>query len=232
MGSYLFANQYQNEIIPEDERRFKPHWLRYYKERPTNVYRFAFVDPAIGQKNHNDYTGIAVIDADSNGDWYCQMAKRERLTPTQQVSLMFDLHAQYGLQALGLEIVAYQEALLYLIDQEMQRRKVVLPVKGIRRQAVSKETRILGLVPRFEWGRILLAQGMTDFEDELLSFPRGSHDDILDALASLEELVFYPEKEKEKKLEQPHSPADPNYERWVIQQYAARSQASESDDWG
>ena len=222
MGSYLFANQYQNEVIPDDERRFKKHWIRYYKERPSNCYRFGFIDPAIGQKNHNDYTGIAVVDVDSDGHWYTVLAKRERLTPTQIVSKMFELCAEFELQALGVEIVAYQEALLYMLAEEMTKRQTVLPVKGVARQAVSKETRILGLVPRFEWGRITLAQGMSDFEDELLSFPRGSHDDILDSLASLEELVFYPEKEKEKEIEQPHSASHPAYEKWIIQQLAKR----------
>lgn len=227
MGSYLFANQYQNEVIPDDERRFKKHWIRYHSAIPSNVYRFAFVDPAIGQKDHSDYTGYCVVDVDSDGQWWTRLARRERLTPSEQVDLMFRLHAEFGLKGLGVEIVAYQEALLYMLDEEMRRRKVILPVKGIRRQAVSKETRILGLVPRFEWNRITLAPGMTDLEDELLSFPRGSHDDILDSLASLEELVFYPEKEKEKPLEQPHSPADPNYERWVIQQLAKRQSQDE-----
>lgn len=231
MGSYLFANQYLNQVIPEDERRFKAHWLRYYKELPGTAHRFAFIDPAIGQKDHNDYTGYSVIEVDSDGNWYLVLARRERLTPTEQVELMFKLHKQFKLQGLGIEIVAYQEALLYLVDQEMRRRKQILPVKGIRRTAISKETRILGLVPRFEWGRIFVSEGLRDFEDEYASFPRGAHDDILDSLASLEEMVFYPEK-KEVKLERPASPADPNYEKWYISQLAqGRAPGNRSDDY-
>lgn len=226
MGSYFFANQYLNEVIPEDEKTFKPAWLRYYKSIPSPTYRFGFIDPAIGQKDHNDYTGVAIIDVDCEGTWYLKIAARYRLTPTQIVSKMFELHEEFKLQALGVESVAYQEALLYFVDQEMKRRGKVIPVTGIKRTAISKQTRILSLVPRFEWGRILLAQGMTDFEDEYGSFPRGAHDDILDALASLEELVFYPKKEVEK-LEKPHSPHDANYERWFINNLS-RNQATGS----
>jgi hypothetical protein len=157
MGSYLFANQYQNEIIPEDEKRFKAHWLRYHKELPENVYWFAFIDPAIGQKDHHDYTGITVIAADSDGNWHLVAARRERLTPTQIMELCFELPKRWPMSAIGIEIVAYQEALLYLIDQEAKKRQQVIPIKGIRRSSQSKETRILGRVPRFEWGRITLA---------------------------------------------------------------------------
>ncbi len=214
-GSYIFSNQYQNEVIPEDEKRFKAPWLRYYDSIPENTYRFGFIDPAIGQEKHHDYTGIVIIDVDVNGTWYVRVALRARLTPTEIVAKMFEMQKQFKLQGMGVEVVAYQEALLYILDQEMKRRSEILPVKGIKRTAVSKATRILGLVPRFEWGRVYLAQGLTDLEDEYSSFPRGVHDDLLDSLASLEELVFYPQKPKVNE-DEPPPPNDPKYESWYI----------------
>ena len=144
---------------------------------------------------------------------------------------MFELQSQFNLSGLGVEIVAYQEALMYMLDEEMKKRGVILPVKGIRRNQISKQTRILGLVPRFEWGRLLVAQGMTDFEDEYGSFPRGSHDDILDAVASLELLAFVPQHEKEKKIERPHSPSHPDYEKWAIQNYGQIQQSNDYDSY-
>jgi len=225
MGSYLFANQYQNEVIPDDEKTFKPNWLRYYKTIPDNTHRFGFIDPAIGQLKHHDFTGISVIDVDTDGVWYLRLACRLRLTPTEIVDKMFELCAQFQLKALGVETVAYQEALLYIVSEKMRRDQKIIPVTGIKRSQTSKQTRILGLVPRFEWGRLLCAQGMTDFEDEYGAFPRGSHDDILDSLASLEEIVFYPQK-VEAKIEQPHSPHDPMWERWAIRQLMQKQQTS------
>jgi predicted phage terminase large subunit-like protein len=228
MGSYLFANQYQNEIIPDDEKRFKAHWLKYYKSIPNGTHTFVFVDPAIGQDKHHDYTGIVVIEVDFDGAWYLKVANRYRITPTEIIDKLFEIYTQFKPHAIGVEVVAYQEALLYFLDQEMKKRKVNLPIKGITRKAISKETRILGLVPRFEWGRIFLNQGLVDFEDEYAKFPRAQHDDLLDALASLEEIVFYPNK-KEPKIEKPNSAADPNYERWYISELHNRAQQEEED---
>lgn len=222
MGSYLFANQYQNVIIPDEEKKFRKEWLKYSTVLPSVSYRFGFIDPAIGQKKRSDYTGIAIIHVDQDKRWYLNYAARFRLTPSQIVNKTFEICEQFKLDCLGIENVAFQEALLYLISEEMIKRDKMLPIKGITRSNVSKETRILGLVPRFEWGRIDVYPGMIDFEDEYDSFPRGTHDDILDALASLEELVYYPERESTK-LEQPHSPHDPNYEKWYIQQLVERS---------
>lgn len=222
MGSYLYANQYQNDVIDEADKNFKSSWLRYYTDLPKNTNTFAFIDPAIGQKDNHDYTGVVIVDVDSDGLWYLRLAKRLRLNTTQIVSLIFEMHNKFKPNCIGIEIVAYQEALLYILDERMRVFSTVLPVKGIKRSNVSKETRILGLVPRFEWGKLLIGQGFTDFEDEYNSFPRGSHDDLLDSLASIDEIAFYPEKHKEKDIEKPNSPSDPNYERWYIQQLAKR----------
>lgn len=227
MGSYLFANQYQNEVIPEDEKTFKPHWLRNYKTIPDITYSFGFIDPAIGQDKHHDYTGICIVDVDTDGLWYLRVARRERLTPTQIVDKMFEICVEFKLKALGVEIVAYQEALLYILQEKMNEKKITLPVKGVTRSKINKQTRILGLVPRFEWGRLLVAQGMVDFEDEYNTFPRGNHDDILDSLASIEEIAFYPVK-KEIEIVEPHSPHDPNYERWKIRDLVKQQQSEYS----
>jgi predicted phage terminase large subunit-like protein len=231
LGSYFFANQYLNIIVPDEEKKFRKEWLKYSTVIPKQTYSFGFIDPAIGQKKHNDYTATSIIQVDCEKIWYYRLAIRERLTPTQIVSKCFDLCKQFKLQALGIEQVAFQEALLYMLSEEMGKPgRAMIPVKGITRNDVSKHARILGLVPRFEWNRILCFPGMTDFEDELESFPRGSHDDILDSLASLEELVYYPEKEKEIEiLEQPHSAHDPTYERWNIQQLIQKANSENSD---
>ena len=229
MGSYLFSNQYLNVVIPEEDRRFRKEWLKYTTQIPANCYSFGFIDPAIGQKKTSDYTGIAIISVDHLGTWYLKEASRQRLTPTQIVDKAFALCENYQLEALGVESVAYQEALLYMIHEEMGRRQKTIPMKDIKHTRTSKETRILGLVPRFEWSRIFCYPGLLDFEEEYLAFPRGAHDDIMDALASLEEMVYYPEKE-EKKLEQPHSQNDPAYEQWYRQQLAERASSNSERD--
>ena len=229
MGSFLFANQYLNQVIPDDAKSFKKDWLRYYNQNPEGTYSFGFIDPAIGQKDHHDWTGIAVVDVTIDKNWYLKYAAHERLTPTQIVEKMFQLCKQFNLKALGVETQAYQEALLYILDERMRQRNIILPVKDIKRQNISKQTRILGLVPRFEWGRLFVKPGMVAFEDEYHSFPRGAHDDILDAVARLEEIVYYPEKEKPDGKKP--NPADAgNYERWAIQQYAQGKNPGDSND--
>ena len=225
MGSYLFANQYQNEVIPDDEKRFRTAWLKYFTVIPGNTYRFAFIDPAIGQKDHHDFTSVSLVDVAEDGHWYLRAANRYRLTPTEIVEKVFELN-RLGCMAIGIEQVAYQEALLYMLAEKMRDRRVTLPVKGITRTKISKHVRILGLVPRFEWGGISISHGLTDFEDEYNTFPRAKYDDILDGVASLEDIVFYPERETRN--ERTPAPNDPGYESWYIRQLAEKGAAPDS----
>lgn len=217
LGSYAFSNQYQNEIIPEDAQTFKKSWFKLFQEIPKNHFTFAMIDPAIGQNKTSDYTGITIISTDVERKWYVRVAKRERLTPTEIVDLTFDIHDKFSPRVIGVEAVAYQKALIYLISEQMQKRDKFIPLKEITRPTDrKKETRIRGpLVPRYEWGDVLHAQGLYDLETELLQFPRGSHDDIIDSLASIDEFVSYPEKENIEDVK-PHSQSDPRYESWFI----------------
>lgn len=216
MGSYLFANQYQNEIIPEEDQTFKKNWLRYYAELPSKVYSFGFIDPAISEADTADYTGFVVISVDCEQNWYVRYAERRRLNPSALINHAFELCKRFELMTLGIEDVAFQRALLHFAHEEMKRRNVRIPVTGVRRGPdKTKEMRILSLVPRFEFGTIFFQQGLHDLETELFQFPRGSHDDILDSLASLDAIVVYPQKARASNAA-PH-PNDPGYERWYIQ---------------
>jgi predicted phage terminase large subunit-like protein len=214
-GSYIFANQYQNEIVPDGGTPFQKAWVKYYDKIPDKVYNFAFIDPALSEQEGSDYTACVVISVDENKNWYIRTANRYKITPTELVDLAFRVCKEQKLMALGIEDVAYQKALLYMLDEEMKRRKEIIPVTGIHPGTdKTKEARIMGLVPRFEWGYTYLKKGLYDLEMELSTFPRGKHDDLLDALSSLEQVVYYPHVPTVKPR-QPH-PGDKNYEQHFI----------------
>lgn len=216
-GSYIFSNQYLNEIIPSELQTFKRDWFKYYGSIPKNHYNFAFIDPAISQADTADFTGCVVVAVDVENRWYVRFAKRYKITPTQIINLIFEIQKNFKCQAIGIEEVAFQKALLYMMSDEMKRRMDYLPIKGIKPPTdKTKEMKILSLVPRFEWGRIFLNQGLLDLESELLSFPRAAHDDLSDSLSSIDAIAFPPTADKE--WDKKPAPNHPDYEKWYIQQ--------------
>lgn len=225
-GSYIFAFQYLNQIIPSDQQDFKKEWIKYYEHLPTVKHTFAFIDPAISLEKVADYTAFVVVDVDTNNDWFVKVAKRVRITATQTIKLIFDLQDLFKCQRIGIETQAYQMALMHFLDAEMRKRRITLPVQSIKRGPdKSKTTRIRSLVPRFEWGRIHLKSGLYDLEDELGKFPRGTYVDLIDALASISEIAYPPEKPKELDIEP--APNNPNYEKWYIRNVLAQKKAQD-----
>jgi predicted phage terminase large subunit-like protein len=230
-GSYIFANQYMNEVFPDGETPLKKEWLRYYQELPTNKFTFCFVDPAISTEETADFTGIVVIDCDSNKDQYLRFASRFKITPSEIINKIFEINDHFKPQCIGIEDVAYQKALLYMIDGEMRRRNKVIPVTGVRPGSDrTKEMRILSLVPLFEWGRIKIAQGLHDFEKEYSQFPKGAHDDVIDALSLVQHIAFYPDQKG--KIANDPNPNSKEYESWYIRNLLKERGREDTEDAG
>lgn len=230
MGSYLFSNQYLNEIVPSDLQTFKKEWFLYYSEVPKNVNTFIFIDPALSEADTSDSTGVVVVDVDIEKRWFVKYAKRIRCSPTDLITFIFRLNEMFNPKVIGIEQVAYQKALLYFLDEEMRRRNILLPIKGINPPTnKTKQTRILSLVPRFEWGHLFLNRGLQDLELELLQFPRGSHDDLIDALASIEYIYYAPTKEDP--FAKKPGPNSPDYERYYIHNLRKGGNDGESENF-
>lgn len=230
-GSRIFANQYLNQVVSAEDRVFKPEWRKYWHvatELPFG-YTFSFLDLAVSLADGADYTALATVTVDERQTWWVRIAKRARVNPTEAIEWMFQNHSEFRPLAMGVETVAYQKAFVHFLREEMIRRNIFLPIREINRGPdTTKEMRILRMVPQFEFGSIRLAHGMKDLEDELEFFPRGAHDDLLDALSSIHDIVTYPTQARND--ERPESPTDPRYESWFIRQLHRRQNNGDSGD--
>lgn len=217
MGSQFFANQYLNKVIDEDSKPFKKSWIKYYETLPELVHKFIFIDPAISQADSADFTAIVVVAVDIAKNWYIEYASRHKITPTEIINLMFQMTERFDPLQMGIEDVAFQKVLLYMAYEEMERRDIIIPLTGIKPpNDKTKQMKILGLIPRFEWGKIYLNKGLYDFEQEYMDYSgeRSRHDDLLDALSSIEAVITYPTETKEEILDVPAS--HPRYEEFYI----------------
>jgi predicted phage terminase large subunit-like protein len=207
---------------------FKREWVKYYDTTPTNKNTFVFIDPAMSESDGADYTGVVVVHVDSNNRWFVEVAQHRRIRPTDIIELMFTLYDQFSPSVIGIEDIAFQKAIVHFAHEEMRRRNKIIPLMGVNPGVdKTKEMRILGLVPRFEWGNIFLNRGLTDLEDELFKFPRSKHDDICDALSSIGLIAYAPKEEKPRDA-RPNPSNAAEYERWYRSQLSRGKNPRES----
>lgn len=188
---YASSNsQYMNNPIDPDSADFKQEWIKYYDPKtnhPASLYMT--VDPAISLSKDADYTAMLVGGQFQNRTIRIVDYVHKRMIPSDLVDEVFRMVEKWNLHRIGLETFAFQKTLKYDIQNEQRRRNRFFSIDELGKRGatteniLSKEARIRRLQPLFEQGLFEIRADMQDFRDELLAFPRGKHDDLIDCAA-------------------------------------------------
>lgn len=186
------------ECISPDSQRFKREYFRHYEKQPPlrelNVY--TTVDLAVSQKVNADYSAIVTVGVNSSGHWFVLDVEYGRYDPTMTIDAIFSAVQKWRPLTVGIEIVAYQAALQHFLEKEMPKRGIFFRIQPLRAEK-KKELRIDAIQPRFAVGTVWFRSGaawLDQMEAELLAYPHGAHDDIIDALAYVEQVAAEPYK--------------------------------------
>lgn len=223
MGKYIFATQILLKPIPDDEIVFKPEWLQYYDSVPRTAMRvYLIVDPS-GDRYYNTYSKnsdwcvMVVVGIDQFNNRYLLDMVRDKLSLTMRWEMLKKLALKWNPIVIGYEKYGMQADISY-IDQKQLEEGIYLPQIVQLQGLTPKRVRIRKLVPYFETGILRLPRKLTyiDVEgnirdliqefitQEYSTFPKSTHDDMLDALSRMTEdtqIQFTPpmiEAEREK----------------------------------
>jgi predicted phage terminase large subunit-like protein len=188
---YHFSTQYLNNPIDPENADFKTEQIKYYD--PTTVHPgslYLTIDPAISLGRNADYSALVVAGMFSDRRIRVVDACHLRLIPSDLVDKIFELVKKWRLHRIGIETFAFQKTLKYDIQRQQRARGVFFSIDELGKRhsghgeaVLSKEARIRRLQPYFEQGLVEIRLDMSDLRDELLAFPRGRHDDLIDALS-------------------------------------------------
>ena len=107
-----------------------------------------------------------------------------RLGAEELVDAIFALHTRNHYDSIGIEKTIYLDALKPYLDEKQRQRNIFLPIVELKHNQVQKEVRIRGLIPRYASGSVFHIQGECNaLEEEMMQFPQGLHDDVIDATA-------------------------------------------------
>jgi hypothetical protein len=133
--------------------------------------------------NNALYKGFARYDGEY--DYYVIEYWRQRVLPMDCADKIFEIAKRYSpVRRINIETIAYQEMLRDYVMKRSKAEGLFLPgiEKGIKNYNQKKKDRLFeGLQPMFKAGAVHLKKEMHEFIGELLDFPKGSHDDTIDA---------------------------------------------------
>jgi predicted phage terminase large subunit-like protein len=205
-GPYIFSCQYMNDPVSQENATFKKEWFQYYDETELKgrlLTKFTMVDPAIALEKDSDFTAIVTVGVDEFRNVYILDIRRLKLSPKQIIDNIFEVWHLFEPIMIGIEDVAFQKSLQFSIAEEMNNRHEYLPIKPLRPAGKNKDQRIRGLQPLYANKKVYHSKHVPNIEhleDELMRFPVGKHDDVIDSLAYMLELNVYPPRRKKTNL--------------------------------
>lgn len=202
-GADIYNSQYMLDPTNEEDAVFKIVNLNYYaddefeeiktKEGDTAIASnikfqqvFVLTDLAITQNKRSDFTVIMIVGITHDKHVYVIDYIHDKLTPSQIVTGIFEMYDKARLfgyvNGVCVETVAFQKVMLYLLKDEAKRRGISIPLKELK-AAKDKTLRINGLVPLVDSGDIFISTRHVELKNEMREFPFGKHDDLVDTLA-------------------------------------------------
>lgn len=194
LGSQVFSYEMMNQPIDDSIAEFKKEFEQTFEQDKLshlNTTTYITVDTAISEKTSADFTGITINRVSRENKWYVTTYKI-KVNPKDLIDHLFLLQDNYSPSMFGIEKTSFTMGIKPFLDDEMRNRNRFLNIKELTHVTSSKETRIRALIPRWESKSIFLVGDNTDLKQEMRTFPRGMHDDVLDSLAMQEEIAEKP----------------------------------------
>lgn len=221
-GDALHEKRFPMSRLKQIKRQLQPrHWSALYQQNPMpdegeyftkDMFRFAGALPplhemkiyaafdlAIGEKQQNDYTVGLVGGIDYNDQMYVFDMLRFKGDSFKIVEAILDVHKKYNPEIIGIEKGQLELAIKPILKKRMRERRQ-FPTLAENDKALvpitDKLTRARPLQGRMQQGMVYFLNTQPWIETaefELLRFPGGVHDDIVDALAWLTRLTMQEE---------------------------------------
>ena len=203
MAGWQFRQEFEASFDAKGSEFFDTEAFEYYEELPTGELDYfvaadlaGFENDRGGKTKRRDNSAIAVVGVDSSGTWWCEEIKFGRWSLNETAEKIFRLVEKYRPNSFGVEKGIAQQAVMSPLQDIMRRTNRVFRIELLSHGNSKKEDRILwALQGRFEHGKIKLKKGdwNMEFVDEASAFPSQLvHDDLLDALAYIDQMAHTP----------------------------------------
>lgn len=189
IGSITFAQEYQHKPFSEEDAIIHPDWIKECEpsqvpDKHTRLARVLTIDPAASERQTADFTAMIVADLYTDGNVYIRAIRNQRTSPSVTADTVRELDEIYKPQVIGIE-----KGALGLVFRDLLEG---LPVIGLEPDK-DKVRRLLAVSRFFEAGRVYTVKNIQNgqaFREQLIEFPKGTHDDMVDAAAYAVRLLF------------------------------------------
>lgn len=192
----LYAQEYLNNPIDESIAFFKKgDFLPITDEdRSKSLNYYCTIDFAISTDTRSDYTVFCIAGVDENKIIHIKNIIRDRMDGKEIVDTIINLQRIYNFEAIGIEEMMISKSIGPFLREEMINTGVFPSIIQLKHKGKDKVQRARSIQARMRAKTVKFdkkADWYPVFEDELITFPRGRHDDQVDAFAWMGMLLDY-----------------------------------------
>lgn len=185
-----YSQEYLNIPLDESSSYFRRNDFKELKKEDKEplLNHYITVDLAISEKERADYSVFVIAGVDENRRIIIKDVIRERLDGRDIVDTLINLQKIYDPVAVGIEDMQVSKSIGPFLNEAMVASNVYLNVQQLKHGGKDKVARARSIQARMRAGNVYFdkeGDWYPRFEDELLTFPRGKHDDQVDAFAYL-----------------------------------------------
>ena len=180
MGSREFSAQYQQDPLPSDGGLFEWDWFRPCDSVPAISELIMSVDVAATDGGGN-YTGVTLW-GHLGGNWYLMAVHRYQFNPVKVRQKIKALDQEYRPDLLVIDSGGVGKGVISELRNEGLKH-----ILGSG-SSTSKVARANDIAAMIEAGRVFVlttAPGLYDFRKEIVSFPNGKYDDLVDSMTQI-----------------------------------------------
>jgi predicted phage terminase large subunit-like protein len=206
----IYSQEYLNVPLDESVTFFKRADFMSTTDdhRKNKMHHYITADLAISETEKADYSVFIIAGVDENKIIHVKDVIRERMDGKEIVDTLLNLQRIYEPEAVGIEDMQVSKAIGPFLREEMVKNNVYLSLIPLKHGGKDKTTRSRSIQARMRAHGVCFnkdADWFATFENECLTFPRGKHDDQVDAFAylglMLDKLIEAPTKEEIDELE-------------------------------
>jgi predicted phage terminase large subunit-like protein len=193
IGPADFDQEFRNRPVSVEAQTFKEDWFErwYYTDADIQGRQLRIVtgfDPAIKQRQKADLFAEATIGVAPDGTIFVKRAQGQRIPFSKQVDRVIEVYGIDQPSQVGIETIAYQEALKQEVDRRSREDHLYIPIVELTPHS-DKIMRIASDAPLIENGIIRFRRDQQEAVRQYIQFPKADHDDIPDIINQLVSMV-------------------------------------------
>lgn len=188
----IWSALYQQNPVPDEGMYFNKDYFRYetMSPAPSGCRILTAWDFAIGEKQQNDWTVGATLLQDENDVLHVLDIHRFKGDTFQIVEAILNVATRYGTLPNTDYVIGFEDGQIWRAVEPVFKKRMnerhMYPSYEILRPMTDKIARARPLQGRMQQGKVVFpteASWKDQAVTEMLRFPAGVHDDVVDALA-------------------------------------------------